>query len=396
MGIKTKTKELAVIIDPLSFMADIVVLAGAPVQTYNEDSKEFESDRRVLPCMIVPSVSAWNKDEESGKKDINTCEWYIGSPKADKSNKIENGADFEISPDKYPPYTLKVMKNVDANEPMEIHSVFTFVDARSGKEVRAERSIVFYTSLYDSKSYALRIIDQPQGWVVDPLRTKETAGKWLNTITAQLYQGSKAVPDGNAAYFWDVIENGVPREITKDELDIFISGKNAAGHWGKAITFDARLIRNMTFRCRAAYYNNGVRPSVPTDKLAATSAVKVEFPKTLRAEIRQLAGAKVNASLTTNVILECMLTDNMGEIPASHLKLFKIIWKAVSGKPGVAHKKIGEGKTISFSPSSFGFDKNYSMSVYADVKMHAVTALVTKNNKVLTSAGKVVTATKYE
>ena len=57
---------------------------------------------------------------------------------------------------------------------------------------------------------------------------------------------------------------------------------------------------------------------------------------------------------------------------------------------------IGKGKVISFSPSSFGFDNNYSMAVYADVRMHAVRALVTDNNKVVTSGGKAVTATKYE
>ena len=397
MGLKTNVKDIAVVIDPLSFMSEIEVLAGSPVQTYNEDSKEYESNRLVLPCIIIPSVSAWDNDNVSGKQKLTTCEWFEGAPKSDKSNRIKNTPEmYEISPKGYDTYTLKVMKNISPNTPLEIHAVFTFKDTRSGKEIKAEKSIAFYTSYYDSKSYALRIIDQPQGFVIDPLREKETSGKWLNTITAQLYQGSKAVDDAHAAYFWDIVENGEPRDITQDELDIFVSGKDAQGNWGKALTFDAKYVRNITFRCRAAYFDT-TRPSVPTSSsLVATSAAKVEFPKTLRAEIRQVAGARVNASLSTNVIFECILNDNMAEVPASKLKLFRIVWKAASGKPGVAHKVIGQGKTISFSPSSLGFDKNYNMAVYADVQMHAVTALVVNNNKVLTSAGKVVTATKFE
>ena len=77
-------------------------------------------------------------------------------------------------------------------------------------------------------------------------------------------------------------------------------------------------------------------------------------------------------------------------------KLFSITWKAKSGKDGVSDKTIGKGNTISFVPSSLGFDKAYSMAVYAEVKMYAVTALVTSGGKVMISNNKAVIATKFE
>lgn len=398
MAINTNVKDISVHVDPISFIADIEVLSGNTAQTYNQDTKEYEPDRSLVPCVLMPYVQVSDPEGVmNGNRTITGVEWYEGSPKADGSNRISNNDNYVISDTGLPTYSLKVKKNVEPNTPMDIFAIFTITDTRRNTEVKVERSVSLYTALYDTKVLNMRLMDQPQGWFIDPTREKaDSSGRWMHTITAQLFSGKDEVPDANAAYWWEInTDNSTWRQITQDELDIFISGKDSNGNWTKALTFDARFVRTAAFRCRAAYYT-GTRPSAPElENLQVTSTVKVEMPKTLRASIRQLSGAKINASMSTTVRFECVLTDNKQVITYND-KLFSIVWKEKSGKAGVSDKTIGKGNTISFTPSSLGFDKAYSMAVYAEVKMYAVTALVTSEGKVMINNNKAVIATKFE
>lgn len=398
MAINTNVKDISVHVDPISFIADIEVLSGNTAQTYNQDTKEYEPDRSLVPCVLMPYVQVSDPEGVmNGNRTITGVEWYEGVPKSDGSDRIANGEDYVISDDGTPTYSLKVKKNVGPNTPIDIFAIFTVTDTRKNTEVKVERSVSLYTALYDTKVLNMRLMNQPKGWFIDPTREKaDSSGRWMHTITAQLFSGKEEVPDANAAYWWEInTDNSTWRQITQDELDIFISGKDSKGNWTKSLTFDARFVRTAAFRCRAAYYT-GTRPSAPElENLQVTSTVKVEMPKTLRASIRQLSGAKINASMSTNVKFECVLTDNKQVITYND-KLFSITWKAKSGKAGVSDKEIGKGNTISFVPSSLGFEKAYSMAVYAEVKMYAVTALVTSGGKVMISNNKAVIATKFE
>lgn len=398
MAIITKQKDISVHVDPISFTADIEVLAGNTVQTYNNETKEFEPDRGVVPCLIMPYVVV--SDPEgimNGKQAITNVEWYEGAPQTDGANRITSGkGGYVISDADTPKFSLKVKKNVEPNVPMQIFALFTIVDSRNNTEVQFERSINLYTALYDIKNYALSI-DQPKSMTIDPLRvTPSEDGKWLHTITAQLSSGMKPIPDNNAAYWWQINENnGGWRDISPDELDIYISGKGADGNWTKALTFDARFVRNTAFRCLARYYE-GERPISTDSTLSVSAVVSVQMPRSLDVLIRQLSGSKINASLTTPVGFECVLMDNRQIIPADKDHFFHITWKVHSAKPGVADAAVGTGRVISFVPSSLGFDKRYAMSIYAEVKLYAVTALVSQGGKVLTSGGKAVTTSKFE
>lgn len=398
MAINTNVKDISVHVDPISFIADIEVLSGNTAQTYNQDTKEYEPDRSLVPCVLMPYVQVSDPEGVmNGNRTITGVEWYEGVPKSDGSNRIANGENYVISDDGTPTYSLKVKKNVEANTPIDIFAIFTVTDTRKNTEVKVERSVSLYTALYDTQVLNMRLMNQPKGWFIDPTREKaDSSGRWMHTITAQLFSGKEEVPDSNAAYWWEInTDNSTWRQITQDELDIFISGKDSKGNWTKSLTFDARFVRTAAFRCRAAYYT-GTRPSAPElENLQVTSTVKVEMPKTLRASIRQISGAKINASMSTNVKFECVLTDNKQVITYND-KLFSITWKAKSGKAGVSDKEIGKGNTISFVPSSLGFEKAYSMAVYAEVKMYAVTALVTSGGKVMISNNKAVIATKFE
>ena len=397
MAIKTQQKDIPVHVDPISFIADIEVLSGNTAQTYNQDTKEYEPDREAVPCLLMPYVVVSDPEVMmSGKRTVTGVEWYEGAPKADGSNRISNGDNYVISDDGTPAYSLKVKKNVPVNSPIQIFAVYTITDTRKNTEVKIERSINFYTALYDTKNYSLRI-DQPKSLSLDPLRESEDSrGRWMHTITAQMYSGLKAVADSNAAYWWQINENNTGwRDITQDELDIYISGKESDGNWTKSLTFDARFVRNTSFRCMARFFE-GVRPTMIDASLSAVCSVSVQMPKSLNVQIRQIAGAKVNASMHTTVKFECVITDNRQVVGTDKDKFFYIIWKGHSGKPGVSDKVIGKGRTISFTPSSLGFDKSYGMSIYAEVSMYAVTALVTNSGKVMVNNNKVVTATKFE
>lgn len=396
MAIVTKQQDISVHVDPISFTADIEVLSGNIAQTYNNDSKEFEPDRSVVPCLLMPYVVV--SDPEglmNGKRTITGVEWYEGAPLEDGSNKISSGTDYVISDTNTPTYSLKVKKNVEPNSPLQVTAIFTITDTRKNTEVRFERSINLYTALYDISNYALSI-DAPKSWTIDPLReTADSNGKWLHTITAQLTTGLQKVADENAAYWWQINEGNGWRDITQDELDIYISGKDTDGNWTKTLTFDARFVRNTSFRCLSRYYE-GARPTSPDSTLSAVTAINVQMPKSLNVQIRQLSGSKINAAMSTSVKFECVLTDNRQVIGSDKDKFFTIIWKAHSGKAGVTDKEIGRGRTITFTPSSLGFDKAYGMSIYAEVKLYAVTALVIKDGKLMVSENKAVTATKYE
>lgn len=396
MAIVTKQRDISVHVDPISFTADIEVLSGNIAQTYNNDSKEFEPDRSVVPCLLMPYVVVSDPEGQmSGKRTITGVEWYEGAPKQDGSNRIVSGDDYVISDTDTPTYSLKVKKNVEPNTPLQITAIFTITDTRKNTEVKFERSVNLYTALYDIANYALSI-DAPKAWTIDPLReTADSNGKWLHTITAQLTTGLQKVADENAAYWWQINEGSGWRNITQDELDIYISGKDAEGNWTKSLTFDARFIRNTSFRCLSRFYE-GERPAFPDSTLSAVTAINVQMPKSLNVQIRQLSGSKINAAMSTPVKFECVLIDNRQVIGSDKDKFFTIIWKAHSGKAGVTDKEIGRGRTITFAPSSLGFDKAYGMSIYAEVKLYAVTALVTSGGVVMVSNNKAVTATKYE
>lgn len=396
MAIVTKQKDISVHIDPISFTADIEVISGNVAQTYNNDSKEFEPDRSMVPCLLMPYVEVSDPEGQmNGKRTITGVEWYEGTPKQDGSNKIVSGDDYVISDTDTPKYSLKVKKNVEPNTPLQITAIFTITDTRKNTEIRFERSVNLYTALYDISNYALSV-DAPKSWTIDPLReTADSSGRWPHSITAQLTTGLRKVADENAAYWWQINEGSGWRDITQDELDIYISGKDTEGNWTKTLTFDARFIRSTSFRCLSRFYE-GERPTSSNSSLTVGCAINVQMPKSLKVQIRQLSGSKINATMSTPVKFECVLSDNRQIIGTDKDKLFTVIWKAHSGKAGISDKEVERGRTITFIPSSLGFDKGYGMSIYAEVKLYAVTALVTSDGKVMTINNKAVTATKYE
>lgn len=395
--IKSQQQEIGVRVDAISFVTDIKVLAGNPVQTFNNDTKEYEPDRSLVPCLIMPYVSVSDPENiMSGSQEITSCLYFEGPPADDYSNQITSSTDgYVISKAGTPVYSLTVQKNFEVDKPVDIHAVYTITDKRTNKALTFEKQLTFTTGLYESSKQSLKL-DCEEAWEIDVTQEKADAnGRWLHTITGQLYKGMTAVDDANAAYWWQVSEDGKTyRDFTDDELNLVVSGKDASGYWSKTLTFDARMFRKASFRLTAAYYED-VRPSGPTlPHLQATTTVKMIMPPTLDFLIQQESGMKVNAAMNTTVKFTCTPRTNRGAIAATDL--FRILWIAASGKSGVAEKQIGEGLSVSFNPSSLGFDKNYSMSVYAKIYVYAVHAIVTSGGAAITNNGAYVTIKQYE
>lgn len=394
--IRSQTKDISVVTDGLSLTSDIKVLSGNPAQTYNKDKGEFEPDRSLVPCLLMPYVEVSDPNGVmNGSQTITSCQWFEGSPKADASNLIASSGDYVIGKSGNPAFSLSVEKNTDPDIPMDIHAVYTFVDKRKNTEVKIERQISFYTAVYESNNYNVSV-DCPDTWRIDPTRVKaDASGRWLHTIKAQLNRGPEAVDDANAAYWWEVSEDGVNfRDFTLDELNHIVSGRSESGRWGRVLTFDARMIRNMTVRVRASFYD-GIYPDAPIlDNVQRTVTVKVAMPKTLKYQIVQTSGAKVSSTLGETVKFAIRFSDNKGDLDLSSLA--KVDWYAKSGKSGTAAKLLGTGMNLSFVPSSLGFDKSYSMAVYANIYLYTVHALVTFGGKAVVQSGNYVTYKKFE
>lgn len=398
MALKTQSKNIQVHVDPYSFVAEIQVLWGNPVQNYNKDSNEYEPDRAVVPCVLMPYIAT--EDPEgimNGEQPITGAEWYEGAPKADGSNRIVDGDDYAVSAEGKPQYSLTVKKNVDYNSPMEIYCVFSITDKRKNTQDKFERSIPFRTTIFDSNNYSLKL-NQPKVWTINPLAMQANeAGQWIVSVTAQLYAGKETVPDANAAYWWQVLDGAAWREFTEEEEELMLGGKNADGTWGKTLTLDAQCFRNVSVRARAAYYE-GQRPTAPqSDELQATTSVHVRMPTTLRPQFWQTKGIKMNSQMTTPVGFECALYDGKERIGSDKYYLFEVDWYVTSAKPGSTPKLIGSGWTVDFVPASVA-EPGYGMSIGVEVRQYAVAEFITSTDgKLLVQDdGKCIIKYKFE
>lgn len=396
--IQTEIQDVPVQIDPYSFLAELQVLSGNPVQNYNKDTGKYEPDRSLVPCLLMPYVSVQDPvGIMNGTQAITGAEYYEGFPKADGTNRITaSTVGYVISDAGTPAYSLKVKKNVSYDKPLEIFCISSFTDKRRNTEEKVERSCIFRTTMFDSNNYSLKL-DKGKSWSLNPLDfVVNASGQVLHSTTAQLYSGSTAVPDANAVYWWDVFENGVYRNFTAEEIEVFVDGKNADGSWNKKITLDVQMFKNIVIRCRAAYYS-GAKPGSPTsDNLQGTTSIKIEMPPTLRVDKRQTKGFRVDARMNNTVGFEAIMRYNNGTVAQSKSGLFKFEWYVKSGKPGSSAIKAGEGRTIEFTPSSYGFDPNYNIGVYCRVYLYSMMQMVVSGTAAVMNGTKLIISTKYE
>lgn len=398
MALKTKQQSVFTTVDPLSLHYGIETVSGNNVQTYNNESKEYEPDRALVPLILMPYVDVVDPEKkQGGRQTLTAVEWYDGVPAKDYSNRITAGTDYEIGDGTvtgFPKNALKVKKNVPADTPMQVFCVAKFTDVRTQQTVRVEMSAKVYTVVYESRNYKVAI-DCPPSWKIDPL--KETT--WLHTITAQLYSGSEAVEDAHAAYWWQVKEeSGDWREITAEDEELWLTCKNG-GVFTKALTFDARMVKAASFRVRAAYYDTE-RPVTPSDDaIVSETLVNIEMPSSLTAEQIQTKGARVACDFSTKVGYKVELFDNRSTVSEEKADvLFQVRWKGQSAKAGSSETFIDSGQSVGFVPKDKGFDPLATVSVWAEVSVYEKHAVLTDDsgNIVTDDDGKIIIVPTYE
>lgn len=398
MAIETQIEDIPVQIDPYSFLAELQVLSGNPVQNYNKDTGKYEPDRSLVPCLLMPYVSCQDPEGMmNGMQEITGAEYYEGAPKADGSNRITSAtAGYVLSDTGTPPHSLKIKKNISYDKPVEVFCIFSITDKRRGTQEKVERSTIFRTTLFDSNNYSLKL-DKPKSWSINPLDfVVDASGRVLHNIKSQLYSGSTAVADANAVYWWDVFENGAWRNFTDDEIEVFVDGKNADGTWSKTITLDVQMFKNIIIRCRAAYYSGSKPASPATASLQETTSIKVEMPPTLKVKPSITKGIRLSARMNTPVGYEAIVSYNNGIIAQSKNKYFRFEWYVRSGKPGSSAIKVGEGRAIEFIPSTYGFDPNYNIGIWCKMYLYSQMQMLMSGTAAVTSGNKLVISTKYE
>lgn len=385
MPLKTRPQSVITTVDPLSLHYGINAVSGNTVQTYNNESKEYEPDRTLVPLILSPYVEVYDPAKvQNGKQALTAVEWYDGVPAKDYSNRITAGEDYEIGDGTvtgFPANALKVKKNVPADSPIQIYCIVKFTDKRTQQTVRVEMNVKLYTTVYESRNYKVTL-DCPPSWKIDPL--KET--DWQHTLTAQLYSGSTAVDDAHAAYWWQVRdENGAWREITSEDEELWLTCKSN-GIFTKTLTFDARMMKASAFRVRAAYFDSK-RPVTPDDDaIVAETFINMEMPSSLSVEQMQTKGARQAYDFSTKVGFKTELFDNRATVTDTQAnELFQIRWKGRSAKAGSSETFIDSGKNIEFVPKDKGFDPSALVSVWADISVYEKHAVLTDD------AGKFIT-----
>ena len=400
MAYKTQSDSIFTTVDPLSLHYGIEVVSGNTVQTYNNETKEYEPDRTLVPLILMPYVGAYDPEgKQDGKQTLTAVEWYDGVPKLDFSNRITAGDDYDIGDGTvtgFPKGALKVKKNVPADTPMQVFCVAKFTDVRTQSTVSVEMSVKLYTAVYESRNYKVTL-DCPPSWKVNPL--DETT--WTHTLTAQLYSGTEAVADDNAAYWWEVMADGDTgyRTPTAEDEELWIACKDASGVFTKTLTFDARMFKYAKFRVRAAYYD-GDRPLAPEeDRIQAETAVNVELPPTLKADQTQTKGFRMASDFSTPTGYKVSMYDNRRTLTDEEAQGFFVTrWKGKSAKAGSSEIELNSGLSVEFVPKDKGFDPSAAVDVWAEVSVYEKHAVLTDDDgNILTDDdGNILIAPQYE
>lgn len=399
MPIKTQQQSVITSVDPLSLHSEMRVVSGNPVQTFNNETAEYEPDRTLVPLILMPYVYVVDPEgKQNGMQTFTAVEWYEGAPKKNYSNRIAAGTDYEIGDGTvsgFPKNALKVKKNVPSDSPVHIYAIVAFTDVRTKTSVKIDASIQVYTTVYESRNYKLAV-NRPSSWYINPVT--ET-GEWQHTITAQLYSGKEPVADSHAAYWWQVKEeNGDWRDITAEDEELWLTCKSN-GVFTKNLTFDARMFKTASFRVTAAYYED-TRPGNPAKSyLQCDTTVIVMVPGTLRVAQRQTRGGKVASDFSTEEGFELTAHDNRREYDdAMTDSMLQIRWKGKSAKAGSSETFIDSGRSVNFIPKDKGFDSAYPVAVWAEASVYAKHKVLTDDSgKVVTDdSGKIVIVPIYE
>ena len=372
-------------IDPLSMITGLEVISGNLVQSYNRETGEYVDDRTLVPCKVRPFVAVMDPHGiMRGKVSITSAKWYEGDPTSGMEILASN-PDYVINAD----HTLTIKKNIDPASPLQISCVFTFTDTRRNMAETAEAVANLRTTYYESTNFSVKI-DQPKAITIDPSRvTKDANGAWLQIIKAQLYSGSDAVADANAAYWLQVLDGGSYR-LSDQEADLWLlTGMNADGSISREIHVDCRFFSTLTLKVIACYHDR-VKPDIPENSgICSTVTIGVRMPENARGQMNTIRGKYIAPNVDQVIESECLIFDNrrLIEDPESY---YDITWKARSKAAGSTSKVIGYGVKISTTSKKVGITNTLGFSIWPEVKEKGVFGPLSDNGSLLLDGGNIL------
>lgn len=438
--IRSRTNTNEQVFDALSLSAELVVLGGNTRQQFYTIEQTYEDDRKWVPCILNGKVFV--KDPANimnGWATLTGIEWYTQMPIEGDYNtgRIVNptssvlededvydpetgeltheaawrSCDYLISDgsgaawcDNVPNMCLIVHKNVPQLTAIPIFAVLKFVDERTGLTVRVQRSIDFSTEVYNTEMVVMKG-DCSDEVLLDPLSFTDTipSGQnildipWTRTINAQLVGINGNVPDNQACYLWCTEDSTTVtgwRPFTDDE----INAMQLTGVKTKTLTVDVRMIGSkLRVRCYGCRRDAGDEWRSPLDAINPfyTTQLTMTLNDTLHADPVQIAGAKLDPTMSTPAVYEMNISYNNKPVPQNKLCLFLIHWKAQDLKTGVIYS-MGTSPNLSFIPKDKGFSFPEGFSVWADVSLFNSGGVVVQDGNIVVEDNNMVVSQMYE
>lgn len=342
-----KIKRLNVIYTPLNVSGALVIKGGSLSQTHCAETGEFVPDRSITPLVLEPSIYINDPDGiiGDGKVALSTAAWYV-IPE-DIAAQFSDGSYLENEIAQYlvtaatsgyratSDGALRVECNIPYLSPVVIVFIGGFADARSGKVLRIQESVLLSTtSIAEAASLD---IDKPAAWTFNPV---DDSG--IRTLTASFRLGG-ATPDPTkcqVAYWWYRVDGSTEKLVDAEDDLFYVSGQGTA-----VLVIDPEYIIKERLICKAEYALLGeILPTAPTGEcLSAETVIVRQYPDYDFSHIVH-GGVEVSPNVA-EVKNECVVA--IGHtVLSSASQYFSVIWSVKSPVYGAEWRVIGYGDRI--------------------------------------------------
>lgn len=236
---KLRPKVGRIIHQPLEALFTMRELAGSPSQKYDAVTDTYISDRTLTPFALEPLYSVSDPSGELPEGDYTSqlvnCVWTVTG----KTNKHVPvlGTDYTVDP---ATHAITINFNLDPDTSGKLAFTADFVDPRRGDVLKVvwEKDLSC-VSVTDWK------LSLQTAWA---LRTDLIPWKDRGTfqIPVQLYNGETEMPDAQAVYQWQTLDDSTWRDVDL-KTDIWCRG----GEQTKAISVEQRFVGKVQLRCLA-------------------------------------------------------------------------------------------------------------------------------------------------
>ena len=364
-----KTASAYILYTPLSLSLYVDILGGSLNQRKDYLTGGFDPDRTLFPIQLCPRLVVHDFDNivPSGdhSQDLIDCRWYIGCN--------ESGERITSSTTGFSLGTcgvLTVSRNVEPSLPLNLYFSCAYVDPRTNKPYR-KNYLVTLTSVLGT-DLALSIeIDAAKKMAVSPFLINKK-----RTINAIFRNGEMVIPDELATFRWDVLDGGLWRAITDD--DIFYE----SGQGSKSLTIDRSYIDKEFIRVVASPKSNS--------QVSVEAHTKVfRWYGQWSERVAIVRGKFVRPS--TRDIEVCCIVDSSKGVISSPEQYYDITHVLTTDEKDSPLNVIGYGESVIVPASIVGKDPNVLPIFGCEVKERTALRACCIEGKTVTLNGVVMT-----